>query len=163
MRIRNLVAYTALILGAIFTAAPFIMLVSLSFMKYEQTIAYPPEWIPRPPVLENYIKALTDTPLLSYFLTSLIVAAAQVLGHIITGSMAGYAFARFAFRGRNALFFKRQEIAEYAGNLAGNRIRDDKRRRFPAGKYIRTDGNCLGFENFLPLKTKFDGVGNYIG
>lgn len=105
MKAKHMLAYLALILGAVFTAAPFLLLLATSFMRYEQTIVYPPQWLPRPPVLENYTKALFETPLLRYFLTSLIVAAAQVLGHIATGSLAGYAFARFYFRGRNALFF----------------------------------------------------------
>jgi multiple sugar transport system permease protein len=43
--------------------------------------------------------------LLRYLANSLIVALVTVVGQVVTGSMAGFAFARMRFRGRNALFF----------------------------------------------------------
>src|SRR5690606_8510180 len=40
-----------------------------------------------------------------FFLVSLLVAAATALGQVVTGAMAGYAFARLQFPGRDWLFF----------------------------------------------------------
>lgn len=98
-------ALLLLAMGAILTVAPFILLLTTSLMRYAQTVAYPPEWIPRPAVLTNYIHALAKTPLPRYFANSLIVALATTGGQLLTGSMAGFAFARLRFKGRGPLFF----------------------------------------------------------
>lgn len=94
-----------LLFGALLMATPFVLMVTTSLMTYAQTVAYPPEWWPRPFTLSNYVKALQETPLVRYFINSLIVAVSMVVGQVVTGSMAGFAFARMNFRGRNALFF----------------------------------------------------------
>lgn len=94
-----------LAVGAFLMAAPFLLMVGTSLMTYAQTMTYPPEWLPHPATLANFVKALTETPLLRYFINSVIVAAASVLGQVVTGSMAGFAFARLRFKGRNVLFF----------------------------------------------------------
>lgn len=98
-------ATLVLAFGAVLMAAPFLLMAGTSLMTYAQTIAYPPEWWPRPATLENYRKALTETPILRYFLNSMLVAVVTVVGQVITGSMAGFAFARLRFKGRNTLFF----------------------------------------------------------
>lgn len=107
MRLRpeRLLATAVLTLGALFMAAPFALMLGTSLMTYAQTVAYPPEWLPRPVTWENYRKALFETPLLRYLANSTLVAAAVVAGQLVTGSLAGYAFARMRFKGRNVLFF----------------------------------------------------------
>lgn len=99
------IATAVLAIGAVLMAAPFALMVATSLMTYGQTIAYPPEWWPHPATLANYVKALRETPLLRYFANSLFIAAVTVVGQIITGSMAGFAFARMRFKGKNTLFF----------------------------------------------------------
>lgn len=98
-------AYLALALGAVFMAFPFLLMLGTSLMSYAQTTHYPPEWLPRPVTFQNYAKALGETPLLRYLGNSLLVALCAVVGQVITGSMAGFAFARLRFKGRDALFF----------------------------------------------------------
>lgn len=105
MKPQTRLATSVLAVGALLMAAPFLLMAGTSLMTYAQTIAYPPEWWPRPATLENYRKALTETPLLRYFFNSLLVAVLTVVGQVVTGSMAGFAFARLRFKGRNTLFF----------------------------------------------------------
>lgn len=102
---RRLLPLAALSLGALAMALPFALMVVTSLMTYAQTTAYPPEWWPRPATLDNYARALTETPLLRYFGNSVLVAGLSVAGQIVTGAMAGFAFARLRFFGRDALFF----------------------------------------------------------
>jgi multiple sugar transport system permease protein len=97
--------YSFLLLGAFIMALPFALLVSTSLMTYEQTLVYPPEWLPRPLTLGNYAKAFSESPLWRYLLNSVFVAFCTVAGQLLTGTMAGFAFARLKFRGRDALFF----------------------------------------------------------
>lgn len=105
MKSSHLAANVLLALGAVLMATPFVLMLTTSLMTYEQTVAYPPEWWPAPVTFANYAKALGETPLLRYFLNSLIVALACVVGQIVTGALAGYAFARMRFKHRDALFF----------------------------------------------------------
>lgn len=102
---RHLLPLIVLALGALFMAAPFLLMVGTSLMTYPQTVIYPPQWWPAPATLENYRRALIETPLWRYFLNSLLVAGLTVVGQVLTGSMAGFAFARLRFGGRHALFF----------------------------------------------------------
>lgn len=99
------VATFVLVVGAFFMAAPFVLMLGTSLMTYQQTVTYPPDWVPHPVTFENFRKALFETPLLRYFANSLIVSVACVVGQVVTGSMAGFAFARMRFKGRQALFF----------------------------------------------------------
>lgn len=115
-------AYFILAVGAFLCAAPFALLIVTSLMTYQQSVTYPPEWIPRPATFENFIrafisippepatfeshaKAFLESPLLRYFGNSVFVAFCTVVGQIVTAAMAGYAFARLKFWGRDVLFF----------------------------------------------------------
>ena len=51
-----------------------------------------------------YQQVLTRIPFLRYFSNSVLVAAATTLGHVFFDTLAAYAFARLAFRGKNLLF-----------------------------------------------------------
>ena len=97
-------ALLALAAGTIFMAGPFLLMLGTSLMTYAQTSLYPPEWWPRPFTLANYTKALGETPLPRYLANSLFVAVVSVIGQLVTGPMAGFAFARLHFRGRDTLF-----------------------------------------------------------
>ena len=105
MRRSSRLATVVLAIGAVFMAAPFALMVATSLMTYAQTTAWPPEWLPRPATLESYRKALGETALPRYLANSLLVAAATVAGQLVTGAMAGWAFARLRFKGRDAVFF----------------------------------------------------------
>ena len=54
---------------------------------------------------ENFGKAFKKVPFGRYFLNTLIVSFSVVFGVIITGSLAAYAFARMAFKGREFIFY----------------------------------------------------------
>ncbi len=101
----RVLAYIVLTVGAIGFVAPFFLLITTSFMHYRQTLIYPPEWLPHPATLANYLAAFTMSPLFHYLANSVLVALCTVTGQLLTGAMAGYAFARLKFRGRNVVFF----------------------------------------------------------
>ena len=104
-KLGNWLSTGVLALGAFLMAAPFLLMLGTSLMTYQQTVAYPPEWWPHPATLENFTRALTATPLLRYFANSLFVALVSVAGQLATSALAGYAFARMRFKGRDGLFF----------------------------------------------------------
>jgi multiple sugar transport system permease protein len=66
--------------------------------------SYPPEWIPSEPTLTNFQTLLDEHPFFRWTLNSLIVASGVTVIKVIIDSMAGYAFAKMSFPGRDALF-----------------------------------------------------------
>jgi raffinose/stachyose/melibiose transport system permease protein len=54
---------------------------------------------------DGYVQALKISPILRFFLNSVIVASAATILNVLFLAMAGYIFARFQFRGKNLLYF----------------------------------------------------------
>ncbi len=90
---------------AFITVAPFLWMVLTSFKELGDILTYPPSWIPRVFVWDNYTNAFQAAPFGRYYFNSIFVAVAVTLGQLITCSMAAYAFARLKFRGRDVLFY----------------------------------------------------------
>lgn len=85
-------------------AAPFLWMVSTSLKLPGEVMTRHIEWIPRHITWENYDKVL-DKPVGRWLTNSLIVASTATVISLLSGAMAGYAFARLHFPGRNVLFF----------------------------------------------------------
>ena len=90
--------------GALLALTPFLWMVLTSLKSPAETFAFPPVLVPRDPQWENYAEVMRRVPWGRYVANTLIVAAAQVAIIVVTSSLAAYAFARLAFRGRDALF-----------------------------------------------------------
>jgi multiple sugar transport system permease protein len=101
---RRLMLHAALAAGAVLTLAPFLWMLSASFMPSGQATTYPLHLLPRPVTLGNYRYLFTRLDLARNIMNSAIVAIAATTLSLIINSMAGYAFAKFRFRGRDALF-----------------------------------------------------------
>lgn len=104
VRIKTILAYTILTIGALSMILPFVWMLLTSLMTNAQIFAYPPEVIPDSFRWQNYIDVNEKIPLFRYFLNSLIVSVATVIGQVITCSLAAYAFARLKFKHKNILF-----------------------------------------------------------
>lgn len=93
--------HAALIVLVSLSLAPYLFMLVTSFKDTEQ---YRENfWAPVLPLhLENYATAWHQVQ--PYLIASVIVAAFSVLGIVAVSLLAGFAFARFTFPGRNALF-----------------------------------------------------------
>jgi ABC-type glycerol-3-phosphate transport system permease component len=96
--------YAIMALALVIALVPFFFAISTSFRETISLFKYPPEWIPHEPTLRNYRKLINDYPFERWILNSLIVASAVTVVKVVFDSMAGYAFAKMHFPGRNALF-----------------------------------------------------------
>jgi len=96
--------YLVLSIFALVYLTPFIRSFVASFMTWEQASRFPPEWIPSPFTFENYLKLFRLELFTRWILNSALYAGVIVVGNILFASMAGYAFARLRFPGRDALF-----------------------------------------------------------
>ena len=61
---------------------------------------WPTEWA----LIENYTQVFSATPMATYFLNSLIITIPTVAGAIAISTMAGFALAKYGFRGNFLLF-----------------------------------------------------------
>ena len=105
MRRRALAALTLLALVglAAATLAPLLWMVSLSLMPAGEATAVPARLLPSRPTLAHYAALFSRLPLARAFWNSLLLASAATLLGLVTNSLAGYAFAKLRFRGRDAL------------------------------------------------------------
>ena len=101
---RKVVAYALLIGYALLMFVPFAWSVATSFKPNSEVFQL--SWIPDSPTIEGYVTVWTrlDPGLPRLFLNSFIIAGAVTLGNLLLGSLAGYAFARLQFPGRDILF-----------------------------------------------------------
>lgn len=96
--------YALMVLLAITTLFPFYYMLSTSLMSVNDVYTYPPHLIPPDPLWENYVRIWTTLPFARFMLNSLIHSFGVMLGRLVIVTMAGYAFARILFPGRNIVF-----------------------------------------------------------
>lgn len=102
--LRSTVIHLLLAAGGIVWIVPFVWMVSTSFKHLSQVFVYPPEFIPNPWIWTNYPKAVASGPFLNWVFNSFRIAILVTVGQLFTCSLAGYAFARLRFPGRDAMF-----------------------------------------------------------
>ena len=93
-----------LLVGGLLMVLPFLWMVSTSLRLARESFTVPPQWLPTTLRIENYQQVLDGIPFGLFVLNSLKIAVLVTLGQLITCSMAGFAFARLRFPGRNVLF-----------------------------------------------------------
>lgn len=103
-RLKIAALYSALLLGVALTLTPLLWMVLASFMPTGQANSYPPMLLPSGATLEHYRDLFTRLDLGRSFLNSALLATAVTLISLFVNSMAGYAFAKLRFRGRDQLF-----------------------------------------------------------
>jgi len=100
----SILLHVALGIGAVLTLAPLLWMLSASLMPSGDANAFPPPLIPRKVTLEHYADLFTRLSLARSFANSLIVAVSATLLSLVINGMAGYAFAKLRFQGREAVF-----------------------------------------------------------
>jgi len=100
----SLLLNAVLIAGAALTVAPLLWMLSASFMPTGQANTSPPPLLPSRMTLEHYVELFTHLDLARSFGNSLLVSVLGTLATLVTSSMAGYAFAKLRFPGREGLF-----------------------------------------------------------
>lgn len=96
--------YTILCLIGMLCMFPFVWLLSSSLKPEARIFAVPPQLIPNPFTLKNYVDAVTLSPLLRWLGNTALITLVVVLGGSIVASMAGFAYAKLRFPGNSLLF-----------------------------------------------------------
>jgi len=93
-----------LALGAALTLLPLVWMVAASFMPTGEATTLPPRLLPSAPTLEHYRTLFTRLNLARALANSLLVATTVTVLSTLLNSLAGYAFAKLRFPGRDRLF-----------------------------------------------------------
>jgi multiple sugar transport system permease protein len=101
---RRAIGYGFLIFYALLMFVPFIWMIVTSFKTQPDAVQM--TWIPDPVTLDGWQRAFSELNpnIVKLFFNSAVVAGAITLSNVALGAMAGYAFARLRFRGREVLF-----------------------------------------------------------
>lgn len=110
--IRKVVIYVLLLIGAAIILIPFFWMVSTSLKSEAQLFTYPPEWIPDPLQLNNYVDAWTQLSRIAPGLTfarilgnTLFITVLAMFAEMFSAAIVAYGFARFRWKGRDVVFF----------------------------------------------------------
>jgi multiple sugar transport system permease protein len=98
------VVNAALVLAAALTLLPLLWMVAVSFMPAGESTALPPHLIPRTVTLDSYRVLFWRLAVGRYVLNSAGLAATVTVLAVLINSMAGYAFAKLRFKGRDRIF-----------------------------------------------------------
>jgi len=83
---------------------PLLWMVSVSFMPHGAASTLPTPLVPASLTLENYRTLFGSIGMGRYVLNSLLIALLATVISVSFNTMAGYAFAKLRFRGRDAIF-----------------------------------------------------------
>jgi multiple sugar transport system permease protein len=103
---RMILRYVLLTLLALIFISPLLFMIVTSFKTRVQAGATGASWIPDPFTLQAYesIFSASGTPVLRWFLNSLVAALANAALVVATSALAAYALARMHFRGQKFVF-----------------------------------------------------------
>jgi len=105
---RKLPNYVLLVIIAFFMSFPFLWMILASFQSPSAIFSIPPQIIPErlftPDMFNSYIELFEQHNFARYGFNSFFVSTFSSIGQLFTCSLAGFAFARMRFLGRNVLF-----------------------------------------------------------
>jgi len=99
----HVVAHVVLGVGAFLMAFPFLWQIIMSLSTKAEVQSVTPTFWPEALQWQNYATVLQRLPFLDQLRNSVVITVIRVLAQILFCTLAGYAFARMRFRGRNVL------------------------------------------------------------
>jgi ABC-type glycerol-3-phosphate transport system permease component len=99
------VIYAFLLLGAISTAIPYVWMFVTSIKPVQEIQSYPPSFLVKHPTLSSYQDLFRLVPMMRYIWNSIYVSSIVTIANLFFCSLAGYAFAKHRFFGRDKIFF----------------------------------------------------------
>lgn len=99
----RLIPYLILVFVCLYNLIPFVWMFSTSIKTDKEAYKIPPTLFPQQPTLKSYNQIIIWTSFPRYFLNSTIISLGTASLSTFIGSLAGYGFSRFNFRGRTSL------------------------------------------------------------
>lgn len=97
--------YLIIIPGAAVLILPFLWMLSTGLKLPKQIFVMPPQFIPDPPQWKNFYEGWTKYANFNLYLrNTLVVVSNNIIGNLVSCTLAAYGFARLKARGKNLLF-----------------------------------------------------------
>ena len=103
-KITTFLTYAVLVIGAIIMLFPFAWMILTSSKTVAESTQIPPTIFPAQFITSNFHDVLTNLPFMNLYLNTALMIVFRVICAVVFSSMAGYAFAKLQFRGKNILF-----------------------------------------------------------
>jgi ABC-type glycerol-3-phosphate transport system permease component len=103
-RLWQVLGNAVLLLVIFLTIMPYIYMVSASFKPGEELFSIPVQVFPDSLYLGNYDLLFGKTNFVRWFFNSVFIGVSRMVLAVVISLMAGYAFAKYDFRFKNALF-----------------------------------------------------------
>jgi multiple sugar transport system permease protein len=95
--------YSLIAILLFITLSPLVWVFSTSFKPNEESISFPPKFLPENITFDNYKFVLTDPGLVRSIINSFIVSIGSTALSVAVSALGGYAFARFDFKAKNLI------------------------------------------------------------
>ena len=102
---RALSLHVILLVAGLLSLFPLYWLFLTSVSPAQFVIKVPPELVPQEFTLRNYERLFQTTPVVRWVVNTVVIAGAVTAFHLLFDSMAGYAFAKRRFPGKNLMFW----------------------------------------------------------
>lgn len=104
--VKNVIVYILLIFLSLVFIFPFFWMISSSLKPNSEIFLWPPQWLPNPPVWQNYIEAFGNQylPFPVFFKNTMIIEIGVTAGKLISCVLVAYGFARLQAPGKNFIF-----------------------------------------------------------
>lgn len=93
-----------LVLLAVASLAPLLWMLSVSFMQTGEAGHFPPPLLPSSATLHNYRELFLRAGMGRFLFNSLLISTCVMVLSVLFNTLAGYAFAKLRFRGRDRAF-----------------------------------------------------------
>lgn len=93
-----------LVIATCLILLPIITMVMTSLKSFEDVQMHPASLIPEEFTLKNYVAVFTEFPFARYLMNTLFITVTSTIGITVTSALVAYAFARFDFKYKGAIF-----------------------------------------------------------
>ncbi|SDO63768.1 carbohydrate ABC transporter permease [Alkalicoccus daliensis] len=103
--LRKVGLYTALIIGVLLSMFPFYWMFIGATNPSGEIFSIPPNLLPGDHLVENFRNLNDNVNIIRVMINSIVIALTFTFFSVMIASAAGYAFAKYSFKGRDAIFF----------------------------------------------------------
>lgn len=104
LKLQKLLFYGLLFIMTAIYLGPFLFSLSISFNAEQDVFSWPIKLLPEKWTLDNYRQVWQDLPFGTWLFNSFIITLVQTICNVFFASLAGFAFARLDFPGKNIIF-----------------------------------------------------------
>ena len=104
IKLSKILFWLLLVVMTAFYIGPFVFSLSISFNAEQDVFQWPIKLLPEKWTLSNYAHVWQDLPFATWLGNSLLITVVQTITNVFFASLAGFAFARLDFPGKNLIF-----------------------------------------------------------